>query len=172
MVSIRPATVDDQSAIHKIVRSAKINPRGLVWDRFLVATTVDGAVVGVAQIKLHDHGTRELASIAVTPSHMKMGIAALLIDALIEPETGDLFLYCERGLAHFYRRFGFVETADDRSVPTDLLGDVKFARMIMKIVRFIKRSETQLVVMRRLARPFPEPQVRRSLPAPSNEPEM
>ena len=153
MVFIRPATADDQRAITRLVRSARINPLGLAWERFLVGTSVDGIVVGVGQVKGHKLGARELASIAVTPSHMKMGIAALIIEALLVRETGDVHLYCERGLAHFYRRFGFEQLSDDRSIPVDILRHVRLARAFMRLYCALRGRNAQLVVMRRTARP-------------------
>ena len=169
MVTIRAATVADQARIQSIIRAARINPRALGWQHFMVANSPDGAVVGVGQVKEHRQGTREIASIAVTPSHMKMGIAALLIDALVAREAGDLFLYCERGLAHFYRRFGFLELSGDHLVPADLLHEVKLARFAMRVIRLIRRSELQLVVMRRLAERHPVT-LRAMLPSPAESP--
>src|SRR5438094_625508 len=63
---IRPASAGDQYAITAIVRAARINPRNLDWQRFLLAQWGQD-IVGVGQVKPHADGSRELASIAVVP---------------------------------------------------------------------------------------------------------
>lgn len=103
---LRPATAADQRAIHRIVRSAGINPFDLRWERFVVAE-FEGRVVGTAQIKTHSDGSRELASIAVVPSRRGTGVARALITALIARERGPLYLFCRRDLEPMYGKFGF-----------------------------------------------------------------
>jgi len=61
-VTIRPARQEDQETIVSLIRQAKINPRNLHWEHFLVAEE-DGKVVGIRQVKLHAQGTREVASV-------------------------------------------------------------------------------------------------------------
>ena len=119
MIQIRPATQSDQKTIERIVREANINPMSLDWRRFLVAEDDvpsteftlrnEGLrmIVGVGQVKPHDDGSRELASIAVIPEHQRQGIASEIIRALLANERGDLYLICRDELESFYERFGF-----------------------------------------------------------------
>jgi N-acetylglutamate synthase-like GNAT family acetyltransferase len=103
---IRPATQADQPAITAIVRAAGLNPFSLYWPRFLVAEE-GGRVIGVAQIKPHGDGSRELASLAVIPEEQGQGIGAALIAALLAGERGALHLMCAGHLEGYYARFGF-----------------------------------------------------------------
>lgn len=105
---LRPATASDQPAITAIVRAAGINPFNLHWPRFLVAEAdVPPRIVGVAQIKAHGDGSRELASLAVVPDHQGEGIGGALIQALLASEQGPLHLMCRNDLEGYYVRFGF-----------------------------------------------------------------
>jgi N-acetylglutamate synthase-like GNAT family acetyltransferase len=69
---IRRARAADQADITTLVREARLNPRGLHWSRFLVADD-DGRIVGVAQLRLHSDGARELASLVVKPEYRGQG---------------------------------------------------------------------------------------------------
>jgi amino-acid N-acetyltransferase len=57
---VRRATADDQAAITRLVHQARLNPRGLDWRRFVIAEAAD-APIGVAQVRRHRDGSRELA---------------------------------------------------------------------------------------------------------------
>ncbi len=106
---IRPATAADQPAIRALVLAARLNPTGLDWRRFLVAVDPEAGarIVGVAQVKPHRDGSRELASLAVVPGRQGAGIGAALVRALLARETGPLYLMCAGPLAGYYTRFGF-----------------------------------------------------------------
>lgn len=105
---IRPATRDDQPAITAIVRAAGINPFSLHWPRFLVAEdSGTRQIIGVAQIKPHRDGSRELASLAVVADRQGEGIGGALIQALLAAEQGPLHLMCRDALEGYYARFGF-----------------------------------------------------------------
>ena len=84
---VRPATADDQADITRLVHQARLNPRGLDWLGFVIAEA-DGATVGVAQVRRHPDGSRELASLVVLPEHRGHGVAGSMIDALLVDETG------------------------------------------------------------------------------------
>ena len=60
-ISIRPAVEADQETIISFIRQAKLNPRNLHWQNFLVAEN-DGKIVGIRQVKVYSQGTREVAS--------------------------------------------------------------------------------------------------------------
>src|SRR5512132_1659441 len=105
-VTIHTASADDQYAISTIVRAARINPRDLDWQRFLLAQWGQD-IIGVGQVKPHADGSRELASIAVVPEWQGNGVGGALIRALMERETGPLHLMCADNREHYYERFGF-----------------------------------------------------------------
>jgi N-acetylglutamate synthase-like GNAT family acetyltransferase len=88
-ITIRPAVEADQSTITALVRAARINPRNLHWQRFMVAE-VDRQIVGVHQVKIHKNGTREVASGVVLPAHRRKGVSAQLMQALLAGEPGVL----------------------------------------------------------------------------------
>ena len=79
-IRIRRATADDQPAITRLVRGARLNPRSLHWERFVVADA-QRDLVGVAQVRRHPDGSRELASLVVQASARGRGTAAGMIDA-------------------------------------------------------------------------------------------
>ena len=103
---IRPADANDQYAITAIVRAARIYPRDLDWQRFLLAQWGQD-IVGVGQVKPHEDGSREVASIAVVPEWQGHGVGSALIRALLSRETGPLHLMCNVDREHYYERFGF-----------------------------------------------------------------
>ena len=78
-VIIRPAIQVDQPTIVSLIRQAKINPRNLNWERFLVAEE-NNQIVGIRQVKVHKQGTREVASGFVLPGYQHRGISALLMN--------------------------------------------------------------------------------------------
>lgn len=114
------------------------------WPNFVVAED-DGAIVGVGQVKAHDDGSRELASIAVVPARQKQGIGRAIIETLLGREPGVvLYLTCRRELESYYEPFGF-----RRLVPSDY---PPYFRRIVPIVNTamrLLRFGTQIVVMRR-----------------------
>ena len=103
---IRAAVAADSPAIRRIVYAARLNPLDLDWRRFLVAERA-GRIVGTLQVRRHDDGTRELASLAVVRGAQATGLGAALIAALRERESPPLYLYCAPRLVGYYERFGF-----------------------------------------------------------------
>ncbi len=105
---VRPALREDNSAIRSLIHTARINPTGLDWRRFLVAVTPQNKLLGCGQIKPHADGSREVASIAVQEQARGQGVARAVIEALltIEPER-PLHLMCRTRLNWLYIKFGF-----------------------------------------------------------------
>jgi len=95
---IRRATVGDQAAISRLVRQARLNPRNLDWRRFVIAEA-GASPIGVAQVRRHPDGGRELASLVVLSEHRDRGVAARLIDALLADEPGPVFTLVDRQYA-------------------------------------------------------------------------
>ncbi len=104
---LRPAAAADEADIKALIKLVRINPMDLDWRRFLLASTPDGRLAACAQIKPHADGTRELASLAVSPAWRGRGLARLLIEALIVREARPIYLTCRSGLESFYQKFGF-----------------------------------------------------------------
>jgi amino-acid N-acetyltransferase len=107
LFSLRPATSTDFPAIRGLIRLVQINPIDLDWQRFVIAVTPEGEMIGCGQVKPHGDGSRELASIAVTPPWRKRGVARAIIEHLTASEPGTLYLTCRASLGPFYTRFGF-----------------------------------------------------------------
>jgi amino-acid N-acetyltransferase len=103
---VRPATADDQAAIVALVRSERLNPNGLDWPRFLVATSFD-AVVGAVQMRWHADGSRELASLVVHPQWRGQGLAPRLIAERLAAHAGPVNVITARRLAPYFERWGF-----------------------------------------------------------------
>ncbi|PIV27923.1 MAG: GNAT family N-acetyltransferase, partial [Anaerolineae bacterium CG03_land_8_20_14_0_80_58_20] len=82
-VTLRPATADDAADIKALIRLVRINPMGLDWKRFLVASSADGELAACAQVKPHADGTLELASLAVRPAWRGQGLARRLVTQLL-----------------------------------------------------------------------------------------
>ncbi len=142
-MNLRPATQLDQPTITRIIREANINPMSLDWHRFLVAEE-DGAIIGVGQIKSHGDGSRELASIAVVPSHQGRGIARQIIEALIAQEPGTLYLTCRHQLEPFYTRFGFRKIERDE-MPPYFSRLIRLANVFMPLMK----HGVRIIVMKR-----------------------
>ena len=116
----------------------------LNWPNFVVAED-DGAIVGVGQVKTHDDGSRELASIAVVPARQKQGIGRAIIETLVAREPGlILYLTCRRELGDYYKRFGF-RLLVPSEYPPYFRRIVPLVNAAMRLLRF----GTQIVVMRR-----------------------
>jgi N-acetylglutamate synthase-like GNAT family acetyltransferase len=105
-MTTRRARAADQKTITRIVRESQIYPFGLEWKRFVVVEE-NGEIIGVGQVKRHDDGTHELASIAVTPERRRKGIGSEIIRVLLSEENGSVYLMCRDELDSYYSRFGF-----------------------------------------------------------------
>lgn len=97
-------------AIQALIWRVHINPTGLDWRRFTVATDEGGELVGCGQIKPHPGGVFELASIAVQPAWQGQGIGSALIESLLQSSPSPIYLTCRRELGGFYQQFGFQTT--------------------------------------------------------------
>jgi N-acetylglutamate synthase-like GNAT family acetyltransferase len=106
--AIRPAERKDFPTIRSLIHTVHINPIGLDWRRFLVATTPQGDLLGCGQIKPHTDGSREMASLAVKEQARGQGVARKVIEALLalEPQR-PLYLMCRTRLKLLYNKFGF-----------------------------------------------------------------
>lgn len=112
-INLRPATEADAPVIRELVHLGRINPTGLDWQRFLLAESPEGVVVGCGQIKPHRDGSYELASIVVHPDWRGRGVARRIIEALLAVHPDDLYLMCRSELGSLYEKFGFYAVQPD-----------------------------------------------------------
>ena len=145
MYSIRSAQAGDSTRIAALVRSARINPTGLDWHRFVVATDAQGAVIACCQIKPHRDGSRELASLVIDQDYRGQGIARSLVEHLTKLNEGPLYLMCRASLGRFYERFGFQAVTDPNDMPRYFQRISKLAS-VAEILR--KEGETLLIMKR------------------------
>jgi N-acetylglutamate synthase-like GNAT family acetyltransferase len=144
MITLRPATAEDDPAIRWLVHTGQINPTGLRWPRFVVAVDAAGQVVGCGQIKPHGDGSYELASLAVHPDWRGQGIARAIIEHLVAAHPGPLHLICRAELGPLYEKFGF-RVVENREMPRYFQRLVCLARLLSSL-----SSQGQgLLVMRR-----------------------
>ncbi len=130
-ITLRPATQADEKKIKDLIHEVQINPMNLDWRRFIVAED-DGVFVGCVQIKPHNDGARELASLAVAPSRQSNGIGSMLVKALLEREKGELYLMCLKPMVTYYERFGFEEVLEE-AMPRSLKIYHRAGRLLAKI---------------------------------------
>jgi amino-acid N-acetyltransferase len=104
---VRAAYEDEAGLIKQMVRAERLNPLGLDWQRFRVAVSKDGELVGCVQLKTHRDGSRELASLVVLPGWRRRGVARALVEETLSGMHGELYLICRAALGSFYRQFGF-----------------------------------------------------------------
>jgi N-acetylglutamate synthase-like GNAT family acetyltransferase len=143
-VDYRPAEQQDFPAIRALIHAAQINPLGLDWRRFIIAVDPSGRLIACGQVKPHQDGTFELASIAVIAERRGQGIASTLINRLIELNPEPLYLTCRASLENFYKLFGF-RTVELEEMPPYFRRIARIAR----IARVLKLVPSNLLVMKR-----------------------
>ena len=144
---IRRATAADQQGITRLVREARLNPRSLHWGRFVVAE-VDGDLLGVAQVRRHRDGSHELASLVVRPEARGRGVAANMIEMVLDGEPGPVFMLVDRRFARHYQRWAFrpVEPSD---LPTSMRRQLRIGRAVTALGSLLIRRRIALVALRR-----------------------
>lgn len=115
--ALRSATEADQSTINEMVRSARLNPFSLKWQRFVLAVTADNQIVGCVQLKPHRGSVVELASLVVVKGWRRKGVARLLIEHLKETAEPPIWLMCMSRLKKFYEQFGFRQVTLGQPMP-------------------------------------------------------
>lgn len=143
LYTIRPARAEDQPGIKALIREAGINPLGIYWPRFLVAA--DGAenLIACGQVKTHGDGSRELASLAVTRSWRRRGVAGSMIRALQNENPPPLWLTCMDDLVPFYQPFGFQRIKSTAGMPPYFRRAARFFNIYLALTR----HEGRLAVM-------------------------
>lgn len=146
-ITIRPARAEDQPTIVSYVRQARINPRNLHWERFLVAEE-NGLIVGIRQVKIHSHGTREVGSGFVLPAYRRQGISARLMNEILRRETGTLYLMCRDQWTSYYQQFGFRQVNTDQ-LPEDFRKEYRIGRFITSLFSLFRTDKVRIVPMKR-----------------------
>jgi len=146
-ITIRPARPEDQQTIVSYIRQAKINPRNLRWENFLVAEE-DGKIVGIRQVKVHSGGTREVGSGFVLPEYRRQGISARLMNEILSRETGTLYLMCRDRRASYYEPFGF-RRVDIDQLPPDFRKEYRIGRIVTSLASIFSKDKVRIVAMRR-----------------------
>jgi N-acetylglutamate synthase-like GNAT family acetyltransferase len=144
MFTLRPATEEDAPIIRQLVRIGQINPTGLRSQRFVVAESDKGQVIGCGQVKPHGDGSDELASLVVHPDWRGQGVARAIIEHFIGDYDGDLYLMCRENLGPLYEKFGF------QSVPQDEMPRYfqRIMRMLGLLDRVMSDGERVLIMKR------------------------
>lgn len=143
-VDLRPAEPQDLPAIRALIHEVQINPLGLDWRRFIIAVDPSGRLVACGQVKPHQDGSFELASIAVKPEWRGQGVAATIIQHLIQSHPVPLYLTCRASLENFYNPFGF-RTLEKEEMPPYFRRVARIAR----IAKALKLVPIGLLVMKR-----------------------
>ena len=126
-VSLRPASAADDITIRRLIRGAHLDPTNVHWQNFTCACDAAGSIVGIAQVKPY-RDCREFGSLVVVPSWQGRGVAAALIQHLVDAETGTVWLVCRDRLQPLYAKFGFV-VAEYRARPRTLKIKTGFAAL-------------------------------------------
>ena len=146
-IDIRHAREEDQEIIVSFIRQAKLNPRNLKWQNFLVAED-NGKVVGIRQVKIYEQGTREIASGFVLPEYRRQGISARLMKALLERETGPLYTMVNEKRAPYYEPFGF-RRVDVSQLPPDFRNEYWIGRIVTTLFSMLSRDRVRIIPMRK-----------------------
>lgn len=144
---IRPARPEDQQTIVEFIRQAKINPRNLHWEHFLVAEE-DGQVIGIRQVKVHAQGTREVASGFVLPEYRRRGVSARLMEELFARETGPLYTMIDERWAPYYEQFGFQRVAMNQ-LPPDFHREYRMGKAITALISLFRKDKIRIIPMKR-----------------------
>lgn len=146
-VNIRPARQEDQETIVSYVQQARINPRNLQWQNFLVAEA-DNKIVGIRQIKTYKQGTREVASGFVLPEYRRQGISAQLMRELLARETGPLYTMVNEKRATYYEQFGFRRVEPNR-LPSDFRQEYWIGRIVTTLMSMFRKDKIRVVPLKR-----------------------
>ncbi len=141
---LRPALASDAVRIRLIIHQVHINPLGLDWRRFILAVDEHDRAIGTGQVKPHQDGSRELASIAVVPEWRGQEIARAIIEHLLAANPGTLYLTCGSVLGGFYKKFGFRPVGSDEMPPYFR----RLSRLAELIVRMKLDNDSMLVMKR------------------------
>jgi len=147
---VRRATESDQAEITASVRGARLNPRNLHWERFVVAER-DGRLVGVAQVRQYADGVRELASLAVHPPVRGLGVGTALVDALLAGDDEPTYAIVDRRYAPHYARWGFGPVSP-RALPRSVARVYRIGRIVTAVGSTLRPERIRLIPLHRPGR--------------------
>jgi N-acetylglutamate synthase-like GNAT family acetyltransferase len=130
-----------------LIRQAKINPRNLDWQNFLVAEE-NGQVIGIRQVKVHAQGTREVASGFVLPEYRRKGVSARLMEELFARETGPLYTMIDEKWAPYYEQFGFQRVAMNQ-LPPDFHNEYRIGKTITSLISIFRKDKIRIIPMKK-----------------------
>ena len=133
--ALRPALNEDLPSIKELIHLGEINPTGLDWKRFVVATNQEEEVIGCGQLKPHGTEILELASIVVDPEYRNQGVARAIIEHLLADSPRPLYLMCRSRLEPLYEKFGF-RAIPYEEMPRYFQRISKLAGWVEKVARF------------------------------------
>ena len=146
-VSIRHAVEADQATIVSFIRRAKLNPRNLHWQNFLIAEE-NGQVVGIRQVKVYSQGTREIASGFVLPEYRRQGISARLMNELLAREKGPLYTMVNPKWVPYYEQFGF-RRVEVGQLPPDFRKEYRIGRIVTSLLSLFRKDKIRIVPLKR-----------------------
>jgi amino-acid N-acetyltransferase len=144
---LRAAAPPDQATITQLVHAERLNPHGLDWKNFVLAS-IDDRIVGAVQMRQHADGARELGSLVVAPPHRRQGIAGRLITALLAQHPGTVHVITARANAEHYRRWGF-RTLASRHAPRSVRRNRLLGQAASLLALLGGRRPRRLVILRR-----------------------
>lgn len=146
-INIRAAREEDQQTIVAFIHQAKINPRNIHWQNFLVAEE-GNKIVGIRQVKTHPQGTREVASGFVLPEYRRQGISARLMNELLARETGPLYTLVNQKRAPYYEQFGF-RRVEVNQLPADFRREYQIGRIVTSLLSIFSKEELRIIPLKR-----------------------
>jgi amino-acid N-acetyltransferase len=146
-LTIRPAREEDQEIIVSFIHQAKLNPRNLKWQNFLVAEE-NGQIVGIRQVKVYEQGTREVASGFVLPEYRRRGISGQLMKALLARETGPLYTMVNEKRAPYYEQFGF-QRVEISQLPSDFRKEYRIGRIVTSLMSIFRKDKIRIIPLKR-----------------------
>ena len=146
-LAVRRAGPDDQPLITAMVRRARLNPAGLHWEHFVVGE-LDARAVGIAQLRSHSDGTKELASLVVEPGHRGHGIATQMVEALLADVTADVYTLIDSRFASHFSRWGFTPVAP-RDLPQLVRRTYLVGRAVTTVGSLLRRDRIRLIPLLR-----------------------
>ena len=146
-ITIRPARSEDQQTIVLLIQQAKINPRNLHWEHFLVAEE-NGQLVGIRQVRVHAEGAREVGSGFVLPEYRHRGISARLMNEILNREEGTLYLMCRDKWVPYYEQFGFRQVNIDQ-LSSDFRKEYQIGKIITSLISVFLKDKIRIIPMKR-----------------------
>ncbi len=146
-ITIRPARQEDQDTLVSLIRRAKLNPRNLHWEHFLVAEE-NGKILGIRQVKVHGQGTREVASGFVLPEYRNQGISARLMRELLARENDSLYSMVDQKWLPYYEQFGFRQVAVSQ-LPPDFRKEYRTGRIVTFLISFFSKKKIRIIPLKK-----------------------